>query len=137
MEGYREEFNRTLEKCQKKNHASLPASMGLMSAGHLAQDLMESKLFGVAARALIVATEFGAAKQGLSDQETAVREFSKNKQYRSRATEAVRDLMEAIEPYIGDCWLASDHKQCPHHALSSKFKPNPVLLAKTKDADRE
>lgn len=111
--------------------------MGLLSAGHLAQDVMESKLIGVAARAMIVATEFGAAKQGLSDQETAVREFSKNKQYRARATEAVRDLLEAIEPYIGDCWLASEHKQCPHHSQESKYKPNPILLAKTKNADKE
>ncbi|CAB3380371.1 Hypothetical predicted protein [Cloeon dipterum] len=132
VEVYREEFNNTLEKCQRKHHSALPTSVGLLSASHLAEALMETKLLGVAMRAMIVATEFGAAKKGLSDEEAAVREFSKNKQYRSRATEAVRDLMETIEPYIGDCWLASEHKQCPHHTHNNKFKPNPVLLAKTK-----
>jgi len=132
LEVYREEFNKTLEKCQKKNHASLPTSVGLMGASHLAEDMMETKLLGVAMRALVVATEFGSARQGLSDEETAVREFSKNSQYRTRTTEAVRDLLETIEPYIGDCWLASEHKQCPHHTHHSKYKPNPTLLAKTK-----
>jgi hypothetical protein len=132
LEAYREEFNKILEKCQKKNHSALPTSVGLMGASHLAEDMMETKLLGVAMRALVVATEFGAAKEGLSDEETAVREFSKNKQYRSRITEAVRDLLETIEPYIGDCWLASEHKLCPHQHHVSKYKPNPILLAKTK-----
>jgi hypothetical protein len=136
LEAYREEFNKTLEQCQKKHHSALPFSAGLLSVGHLNDAIDGTKLYGVAMRAFTVATQFSSS-DSMSTTDKALREFSRNDNYRANVTDAVSDLLAAIEPYAGDCFLRSQHRECPHFLPVKHTIPKNPAASKSTTKDKK
>jgi hypothetical protein len=128
LEVYREQFNKTLELCQKKHHSALPYSSGLLSVAQLQESVSQTKLIGVALRAMIVAREaIDTNTPEPGSQKQLLKEFVRNERFKKNITEAVKNLLEATEPYAGDCWLLTKHKNCPHHPQAAKTKEINIL----------